>query len=111
MLLIIGGADYLAFIILIVYVGAITILFLFVLMMLKLNIWRAKDVSVYLLMGLGLGLIWVLGLKFGGLKEAIIHVGNLLVIGRVFYDVFVYIFLLASLILLMAMAGVIIITF
>ena len=113
LLLILGGADYLAFIILIVYVGAIAILFLFVLMMLKLDTSRGGvDISAYLLMGLGMGLVWVLGLGWGGLKEGVNgDIENLLIIGRVFYSAYVYIFLLACLTLLIAMGGVIIITF
>jgi len=99
--------------ILIVYVGAIAILFLFVLMMLKLDTSRGGvDISAYLLVGLGIGLVWVFGLGWEGLKGGVEgDIENLLIIGRVFYSAYAYIFILACLALLMAMGGVIIITF
>jgi len=120
------GAEYLAMTLVIVYVGAVAILFLFVVMMLDINIAELKQGFVkYLPLGAGLA-VAVLGLLLTLLKNGFINVvgrpvgtipipepgetTNASAIGQVLYTDYVYAFQVAGLILFVAMVGAIVLT-
>ena len=67
-LFVLMGAEFLAMILVVVYVGAVAVLFLFVVMMLDINFTELrKGALTYLPIGLLIGLIlWVLGFVFRG---------------------------------------------
>lgn len=123
------GIEFLAMLFLIVYVGAIAILFLFVVMMLQTNAEQTKknDLSQYLFIGtlfltiLGaeiflnlFGKTFVITQKFTINQvlwnKTIESKTNLTTIGHILYDEFFIAFLLAGLILFIAMIGVILLT-
>ncbi len=119
------GAEYLAMTLVIVYVGAVAVLFLFVVMMLNINFseWR-EGFARYLPIGAGVGILLfiLLGSAYmasGGHMpehatgnpipdEAI--VSNTRAIGQVLYTEYLYPFQLAGIILLVAMIGAIVLT-
>jgi NADH-quinone oxidoreductase subunit J len=116
------GAEFLAFILLIVYVGAVAVLFLFVVMMLDVHGQEelGERSRRYLPAALGIGAI----LLFQMLIVAIlwqepaapvipvppVEVSNTLALGQVLYTDFIYPFQLAGVILLVAMVGAISLT-
>ena len=121
------GAEFLAMILVVVYVGAVAVLFLFVVMMLdvdfaELRAGFMKNAPLGALVGLILlaELILVLGFNFvrpGALAApttpipaAASGISNTEAIGRVLYTKYVYFFQGAGLILLVAMIGAIVLT-
>jgi NADH-quinone oxidoreductase subunit J len=121
------GAEFLAMILVVVYVGAVAVLFLFVVMMLDVDFasLRAgfiRHASVGALVGLVLlvELIMVLGTRVltgagvgaGAAKTAVTdpNLTNTEAIGRLLYTQYVYFFQAAGLILLVAMIGAIVLT-
>nr|YP_009317539.1 NADH dehydrogenase subunit 6 [Gelidium sclerophyllum]AOX48991.1 NADH dehydrogenase subunit 6 [Gelidium sclerophyllum] len=127
-LLLLLGAEFLSFMLLIVYVGAIAVLFLFVVMMLNIKI-DLLDLSSISLIPLGLMIFSSLFFQFNPtIKEFYIYksiyqqpiivswiaeerfLSNIKVIGGVLYTDYSLLFLLSSLILLIAMIGVIVLT-
>jgi NADH-quinone oxidoreductase subunit J len=139
-LLILLGAEFLAMLFLIVYVGAVAVLFLFVMMMLNVKISESTtSIFRYLPIGLFLSIIFlfeiflivegdlnsvdsiefsqsdytVLGIQF--LKttpwiDSVISPTNVDVIGSVLFTYYSYFFIMASVILLVAMIGAIALT-
>ncbi len=123
------GAEFLGMIMLIVYVGAVAVLFLFVVMMLNVaqqkNQWfSAKDSSTHIPIGLIISaviffelIIVVAGWKFrpdlvGSMSLAINQdISNTHAIGYVLYTDYIHIFQLSGMILLVAMIGAIVLTF
>jgi NADH-quinone oxidoreductase subunit J len=120
------GAEFLAFILVIVYVGAVAVLFLFVVMMLDVD-FRAlgKNALQYLPAGALIGLIvlvelalvaatWVVSPAAPKLAGAptppLTAITNTDALGRVLYTQYLYFFQLAGLILLVAMIGAIVLT-
>ncbi len=119
------GAEFLAMLLVIVYVGAVAVLFLFVVMMLdvdfaELRAGFIKNAPVGLLVA-GIVLVELIALfvtkAAGGLPAAApaIAVGaetltNTEAIGRVLYTKYVYFFQAAGLVLLVAMIGAIVLT-
>lgn len=118
-LFIILGVDFIALVFLIVYVGAIAILFLFVIMMLDLiDFGERRERSNYLPVVFLIGVVFLLeilifnvGLCLRPFKvyswycfESVL---NIEVLGRVLYTSYIYIFIIASFILLVAMIGAI----
>ncbi|MDX9689554.1 MAG: NADH-quinone oxidoreductase subunit J [Proteobacteria bacterium] len=116
------GAEFLAFILLIVYVGAVAVLFLFVVMMLDV---RGQDdlrerSRRYLPVGLGMGGVLLVQMLIVALlwqepsspvaQAAPEQVSNTVALGRVLYTDFIYPFQLAGVILLVAMVGAISLT-
>lgn len=127
-LLLLLGAEFLSFMLLIVYVGAIAVLFLFVVMMLNVKIDKL-DLNPISLIPLGLIIFGSLFYQFNLIiKEFYIYksvyqqpilvswlaeenlLPNIKVIGGVLYTNYSLLFLLSSLILLVAMVGVIVLT-
>ena len=117
------GAEFLAMLLVIVYVGAVAVLFLFVVMMLDVDFTELKQgVLQYLPIGgtigliVALELILVLGgfaLSPEGLKAVASPAGQLTntqALGAVIYTHYVYFFEAAGLILLVAMIGAIVLT-
>ena len=121
------GAEFIAMTLIIVYVGAVAVLFLFVVMMLDIDFAELKSgYSKFLPVGSLIGiillleLILVLGAWFGGgvkltsVPSAPIPEADTLTnteaIGRILYTDYVFYFELAGLILLVSMIGAIVLT-
>ena len=118
------GAEFLAMILVVVYVGAVAVLFLFVVMMLDVDFVELRQGMLnYLPIGGVIGLIVLveLALAVGGwvispgslqsraspLPEG---VTNTEALGRVLYTDFIFYFQVAGLVLLVAMVGAIVLT-
>lgn len=115
-------AEFLAIAIILVYVGAVMVLFLFVVMMLDINIDRIRQgFWNYLPLGALLGLLMalemslVLGSKYFQIPavEAMVPAGvsNTKSIGALMFTDYVYPFELASIILLVGMIAAIVLTY
>ncbi|MBT5187552.1 MAG: NADH-quinone oxidoreductase subunit J [Kordiimonadaceae bacterium] len=120
------GAEFVAMILVIVYVGAVAVMFLFVVMMLDINYTELrKGVQDYLPIGLLIGFILLVEMVFivggwsmtDGIATTITsatppanEITNTDAIGRILYTDYVYLFQLAGLILLVAMIGAIVLT-
>ena len=119
------GAEFLAMILVVVYVGAVAVLFLFVVMMLDINFIKLREGFLqYLPFGalLGIVLITELGILFltrsfseNSLSKfvespVINDVENTKLIGQVLYTDYFYLFQISGLILLVAMVGSITLT-
>jgi NADH-quinone oxidoreductase subunit J len=123
------GAEFLGMIMLIVYVGAVAVLFLFVVMMLNVaqqkNQWFAsQESSSHIPVGLIISTIifFELMIVIGGwkykpdlfdLNNSVndISVSNTHSLGQVLYTDYIHIFQLSGMILLVAMIGAIVLTF
>ena len=123
------GAEFLGMIMLIVYVGAVAVLFLFVVMMLNVaqqkNQWfSAKESSKHIPVGLIISVIifFELIIVIGGWKyksdlvsamslNIDSSISNTHAIGYVLYTDYIHIFQLSGMILLVAMVGAIVLTF
>ncbi|MCJ9428734.1 NADH-quinone oxidoreductase subunit J [Kordiimonas sp. A6E486] len=125
-LFVLMGAEFLAMLLVIVYVGAVAVLFLFVVMMLDINFTEFKQGALqYLPMGGLIGLIllaelvtlgsaWAFGDVVGQNITAPIpaasDVHNTQALGQLLYTHYIFIFQTAGLILLVAMIGAIVLT-
>ncbi len=125
-LFLIAGAEFLAMILVIVYVGAVAVLFLFVVMMLDIDFARLREgfqryAPLGALVGgiLFLELVFVLGAwSFAGDAGELRlsspmpadGVSNAEALGRILYTDYVYLFQAAGLVLLVAMIGAIVLT-
>ena len=120
------GAEFIAMILIIVYVGAVAVLFLFVVMMLDINLTELREgflkylpvgalIGVVLLAEilLGLGVIGNTPSSLDALAKAgpqVLAIDNTRAIGRVLYTQYFYLFQVAGLVLLVAMIGAIVLT-
>ena len=121
------GAEFLAMLLIIVYVGAVAVLFLFVVMMLDVDFAELKAGFIknaplgMVVAGIVLAeLIMVLGFKLvqptalakaaAPIPGAASKIGNTEALGRVLYTQYAYFFEAASLILFVAMIGAIVLT-
>ena len=123
-LFILLGAEFVAMLLLIVYVGAVAVLFLFVVMMLDVDFASLKAemaqylplgllIVVVLLMELAMGLaVWVPADGAEAVRAAPIStdIHNTAALGLLLYDQYFLLFQLAGLILLVAMIGAIVLT-
>jgi NADH-quinone oxidoreductase subunit J len=123
-LFLLAGAEFLAMILVIVYVGAVAVLFLFVVMMLDIDFAALREgFQRYAPIGGVVGAILLLELLlvFGTwqfasdaagfrLNPAPAGVDNTRALGRIMYTDFVWLFQLSGLILLVAMIGAIVLT-
>ena len=125
-LFVLMGAEFLAMILIVVYVGAVAVLFLFVVMMLDINFTELrKGALAYLPIGLLVGLILLveLTLVFGtwvvsplasaaalAPTPAVSQITNTHALGMVIYTNYAYLFQIAGLVLLVAMVGAIVLT-
>ena len=122
------GAEFLGMIMLIVYVGAVAVLFLFVVMMLNVaqqkNQWFiSKESSKHIPIGLLISVIifFELIIVIGGwkYKPDLFETSNLITnemsnthsLGQVLYTDYIHIFQISGMILLIAMIGAIVLTF
>ena len=118
------GAEFLAMILVVVYVGAVAVLFLFVVMMLDIDFSELKrGAQQYVLVGAGVGIVLLLELigsaslwKFSAAApNALAHptpagLSNTEALGRILYTNYVHVFQIAGMILLVAMIGAIVLT-
>ncbi|MDQ2804117.1 MAG: NADH-quinone oxidoreductase subunit J [Pseudomonadota bacterium] len=123
-LFLIAGAEFLAFILVIVYVGAVAVLFLFVVMMLDVDFEQLRSgFQRYLPVGAAVGLLlfaelvivmigWPISPLLGQLRFAPppAGIGNTEALGRVLYTHYILPFQTAGLVLLVAMIGAIVLT-
>jgi len=118
------GAEFVAMLLIIVYVGAVAVLFLFVVMMLDVDFAELKaEMAKYVPLALLIGVVLLmqLGLVFGtwiasdgadAARAAVApsDVHNTAALGQLLYDDYILLFQLAGLILLVAMIGAIVLT-
>jgi len=114
------GAEFLAMLLVVVYVGAVAVLFLFVVMMLDVNFAELKEgflsyMPLGALVGLALlaELILVTSAKNAGAHASLAPPTtgtNALEIGRVLYTDYLVLFQLSGLILFVAMIGAVVLT-
>lgn len=120
------GAEFLAMILMVVYVGAVAVLFLFVVMMLDIDFAELRQGFLqYLPIGLLIGAVFLVELLLvvgtwaigPGIPKAITapippvdNVTNTEALGLVLYTRYIYFFQAAGLILLIAMIGAIVLT-
>ncbi len=122
-LFILLGAEFVAMLLIIVYVGAVAVLFLFVVMMLDVDFAELKaEMARYLPLALLIGLVIIMQLVIAfGVWEIdagaatrsaapITEIENTRAIGLLLYDRFFLLFQIAGLILLVAMIGAIVLT-
>lgn len=127
-LLILLGLDFFAMVLLVVYVGAIAVLFLFVVMMLNIKLAEVNEQKLrYLPIGGLIGVLFLVemfviidndicffdwGTSVGFLEwSSIVHnSSNIEAVGQLMYTYFWHDFLLAGIILLVAMIGAIVLT-
>ena len=119
------GAEFLAMILVVVYVGAVAVLFLFVVMMLDINFVKLREGFLqYLPFGALLGIVLIIELGILFLTKSFSEnslskfvelpimneVENTKLIGQVLYTNYFYLFQISGLILLVAMVGSITLT-
>ena len=124
-LMVLVGAEFIAMLLVIVYVGAVAVLFLFVVMMLDIDVAEMRaGVTRYLPLGLALAaallaeiVIGVGAYGAGGIELArraapvAAGVPNIEAIGRLLYTRYLFVFEGAGLVLLVAMIGAIVLTY
>ncbi len=117
------GAEFIAMLLVIVYVGAVAVLFLFVVMMLNVNFHELRSGFVkYLPLGLLIALVMLaqllLVIKYsaGTIMPAVVAspmpqgISNTKALGMLLYTNYAYPFQLAGLVLFVAMIGAIVLT-
>jgi NADH-quinone oxidoreductase subunit J len=123
-LFLIAGAEFLAMILVVVYVGAVAVLFLFVVMMLDIDFEQLRGgLQRYAGIGAAVGaaLLIEFAIVLGGWQLAPsaervsfspipTGVGNTAALGRVLYTDYIFLFQMAGLVLLVAMIGAIVLT-
>ncbi len=121
-LFILLGAEFVAFVLIIVYVGAVAVLFLFVVMMLDIDFAAVrKGARQHIVLGLAFGAVFLseLYVMFRAWPRDPVaspagaidgELTNTEAIGRVLYTDYIYPFQVSGLILLAAMVGAIVLT-
>ncbi len=123
-LFLLAGAEFLAMILVIVYVGAVAVLFLFVVMMLDINFAELRSgFQRYLPVGLAIGVVlfveiaavvggWQLAPESAALRFAPVapDTHNTAQLGTLLYTDYIFLFQTAGLVLLVAMIGAIVLT-
>ncbi len=120
------GAEFVAMLLVIVYVGAVAVLFLFVVMMLDIDFAALKgELARYMPLGLLIGVVLLMQVAIGvgvwtaadgaeGLRQAVApaptEMENTRALGLILYDRYFLLFQLSGLILLVAMIGAILLT-
>jgi NADH-quinone oxidoreductase subunit J len=120
------GAEFIAMILVVVYVGAVAVLFLFVVMMLDINFVELRQGFMrYMPIGALVGIIlavelvfvlgaWSISGEASLVKAAPIpaagDISNINALGNIIYTRYVYLFQAAGVILLIAMIGAIVLT-
>ena len=121
-LMVLAGAEFIAMLLVIVYVGAVAVLFLFVVMMLDIDFAELRSgftrnlpfgiiLAVVLLAEIVLAIsAWRAGPVLSGAAPRETTQPNIEALGQVLYTRFLYPFEIAGLILLVAMIGAIVLT-
>jgi NADH-quinone oxidoreductase subunit J len=125
-LFVLMGAEFIAMILVVVYVGAVAVLFLFVVMMLDISFSEMREGFLqYLPMGALIGLVllvellmilgsWLFAPQVGDARmhptPPLDQMSNTQALGQILYTDFVYLFLGAGMVLLVAMVGAIVLT-
>ena len=123
-LFILMGAEFLGMILVVVYVGAVAVLFLFVIMMLDVDFTELREGFLeYLPFGLVIGAIflaelllvgggWVINPNIAKSATSTIpaNVSNTEALGLVLYTTYIHYFQIAGMVLLVAMIGAIVLT-
>jgi NADH-quinone oxidoreductase subunit J len=123
-LFVLMGAEFLAMILVVVYVGAVAVLFLFVVMMLDINFAEMRQGFMqYLPVGALVGIIlavelilifgsWAIAPEAASVAGSVTPAGvtNTRALGRIIYTDYIYLFQAAGMILLVAMIGAIVLT-
>jgi NADH-quinone oxidoreductase subunit J len=120
-LMLLAGAEFIAMLLVIVYVGAVAVLFLFVVMMLNIDFATLRSgFTKNLPFGLIVALVlmgemvlavtaWQSGTRLGGPPPPV-QVPNIVALGELLYSRYLFPFELAGLVLLVAMIGAIVLT-
>ncbi len=125
-LFVILGAEFVAMLLVIVYVGAVMVLFLFVVMMMDVDFANLKSgMAKYVRIGSLIGLVmlvelflatgsWVTAESAPDMRAAVTpaleDAQNTVALGSILYTQYIYLFQAAGLILLVAMIGAIVLT-
>ena len=125
-LFVLMGAEFIAMILVVVYVGAVAVLFLFVVMMLDIGFVELRQGFLqYLPIGGLVGIVllaellmitggWLFAPEVGGMRAfptpSPDQVTNTHAIGRILYTDYIYLFQGAGMVLLVAMVGAIVLT-
>jgi NADH-quinone oxidoreductase subunit J len=124
-LFILLGAEFLAMILIVVYVGAVAVLFLFVIMLLDIDFAELRQGALqYLPISTVVGVIFLVELvlvvttytldpallNLPAAAESEVGITNTAQLGSVIYTKYVYFFQLSGLVLLVAMIGAIVLT-
>ncbi|PHS76232.1 MAG: NADH:ubiquinone oxidoreductase subunit J [Rhodospirillaceae bacterium] len=126
-LFVLAGAEFLAMLLIIVYVGAVAVLFMFVVMMLDITVAEVKKgFRAFLPIGLIVGGIFVAELLFVAISWSMApetladvvkaaaptpdNIHNTRAIGQLLYTKYLYLFQAAGLVLLVAMIGAIVLS-
>ena len=121
-LMLLAGAEFIALLLVIVYVGAVAVLFLFVVMMLNIDFGTLRSgftknlpfgiiVALVLLAEIILAVsAWRAGPGISGAAPAETTVPNIVALGELLYSRYLFPFEIAGLVLLVAMVGAIVLT-
>jgi NADH-quinone oxidoreductase subunit J len=121
-LMLLLGAEFIAMLVVIVYVGAVAVLFLFVVMMLDIDFAQLRSgFTANLPFGLLIALVllaeiivavsaWSAGPAFSGREVPTATQPNIVALGQLLYSRYLFPFEIAGLILLVAMIGAIVLT-
>jgi NADH-quinone oxidoreductase subunit J len=116
------GAEFLAMVLVVVYVGAVAVLFMFVVMMLDINFARLREgFASYLPVGALVGLVllaelilvagtWALREPAAAPAGAVAAIDNTRALGRVLYTEHLLVFQIAGVVLLVSIIGAIALT-
>ena len=121
-LMLIAGAEFIALLLVIVYVGAVAVLFLFVVMMLNIDFATLRSgftanlpfgliLALVLLAEMGLAIsAWKAGPGISGAAPPEASAPNIVALGELLYSRYLFPFEIAGLVLLVAMVGAIVLT-
>jgi NADH-quinone oxidoreductase subunit J len=124
-LMVLIGAEFIAMLLVIVYVGAVAVLFLFVVMMLDIDFAELRGgFMTNLPLGLALAAVFLAELVFGigayragnialgehALNPARMGASNIQAVGELLYTRYIFLFESAGVVLLVAMVGAIVLT-
>ena len=121
-LMLLAGAEFIALLLVIVYVGAVAVLFLFVVMMLNIDFAALRSgftknlpfgliIAIVLLAEMVVAVsAWKAGPALSGAHVPAVTQPNIVALGEILYSRFLFPFEIAGLILLVAMIGAIVLT-
>jgi len=122
-LFVLAGAEFLAMLLIVVYVGAVAVLFMFVVMMLDVTVVELKQgflnylpigllvVAIFASEILASSLAWHMAPEAAAnIQAKMPEVQNTSALGQLIYTRYVYLFQVAGLVLLVAMIGAIVLT-